>query len=73
MFLQKKTNPCFFTSEGLSEISRKFKIFKEITGKTHGIKFKIKPPKKAKIIARNGDKPPKLDFLAIGFQIDKKF
>ena len=31
----------------------KFKIFKEITGKTQGIKFKINPPITAKISATN--------------------
>jgi hypothetical protein len=34
-----------------------------MTGKTHGIKFKIKPPKKAKIIAKKGDKFKRLDFF----------
>ena len=59
----EKIKPCFLTSEGFSEISRKFKIFKEMTGKTHGIRFKIKPPKKAKIIAKKGDKSKRLDFF----------
>ena len=34
-----------------------------MTGKTHGIKFKIRPPRKAKMIAKKGDKSTKLDFF----------
>ena len=35
----------------LPPIDTKLSIFKEIIGKTHGIKFKITPPINAKIIA----------------------
>ena len=55
----------FLNDVTLDDVKNTVKIFKEMTGKTHGIKFKIKPPKKAKIIAKKGDKFKRLDFFGI--------
>ena len=41
---EAKINPWALTSFGESDFSIKLNIFKDKTGKTHGIKFKISPP-----------------------------
>ena len=48
-----------------AELLTSDKPFNAITGSTQGIRFKIKPPRKAKIIAVNNDMPVIVSAVAV--------
>ena len=68
----EKAKPCNEVCVLLSEWLIKFRIFKEITGKTHGIKFSKRPPIKENKIAaeREMNSGLKVDSVAIKSEVN---